>query len=443
MNTTNYAAAIMLCAAAIPATQAAQKRPNVILILTDDKGYGDLGCYGSTTNQTPNMDRLAAEGVHMTDFHTNGTLSSPTRAALMTGGYQQWTGIEGVVTAADHRDVGLALSEVTIAEVMRDNGYKTAMFGKWHLGYPAEFNPIHQGFDIFKGYVSGNVDYFSHIDQEGYIDWWFNDKLRADEGYTTDLITRYAMNYIKSESKSDDPYFMYLPYEACHSPLQGPNDEAIRSIVDGKMVTKKRGQVDGKAIYKTMVESLDQNIGELLKVLEDSGEADNTIIILFSDNGGSSSSSCAPFSGHKGSLLEGGHRVFSIVHYPKEIKAGTVCDQTIMSMDMMPTICEAVNIPTKGIGRDGISVWKTLTKGKELPQRDLFWKRPEKGVAVRRGDWKLTLKEDRKSGTLINIVDDITEKNNVWGNHPEIVAELTTAIMDWEAQFTNIKSISK
>ncbi len=444
MNRAKYITALTLCAATVGVAEAAKKQPNVILIMTDDMGYSDLGCYGNTSNHTPNMDRLAAEGVRFTDFHSNGTVSSPTRAALMTGGYQQWTGVEGVITAADHREVGMPHSEVTIAEVLKEGGYKTAIFGKWHLGYPAEFSPIYQGFDVFKGYVSGNVDYFSHIDQAGFIDWWNGDKLEADEGYTTDLITDYAIDYISTESGDDKPYFLYLPYEACHGPFQAPDEEeAIRSInEDGKMVARSRGKVDSKAIYKKMVESLDQNIGRLMATLEESGEADNTMIILFSDNGGTATTSNAPLSGYKAQVLEGGHRVFSIIKYPGKVKAGVVCDETTMSMDIMPTICEAANVSMKGFDREGVSLWKLLTKGKSLESRDLFW-RFMGNKAVRRGDWKLIVDKDGKTKRLFNLADDISEKSNLVEKYPEMVADLTVAIIQWESQFDEVKSVSK
>ncbi len=231
------------CIAIIPtisfAASGTEQRPNVIVILVDDVGYGDYACYGHPTHKTPNLDKLASEGIKFTDFHSNGAVSSPTRAALMSGRYQQHFGIEGVITAASHRDVGLPLGTTTIASLLKSNGYKTAMYGKWHLGYPKENNPINYGFEKFVGYVSGNVDYFSHIDQEGYEDWWHQDRLVKEEGYTTHLITEYAERFI-AETK-DEPFFLYVAHEATHGPWQGPSDSAIRSIEDGEYKTKELG----------------------------------------------------------------------------------------------------------------------------------------------------------------------------------------------------------
>ncbi|MDA7895419.1 sulfatase-like hydrolase/transferase, partial [Akkermansiaceae bacterium] len=152
------------------------EKPNIVFIMADDLGYGGLSCYGSKTTKTPHLDKLASTGVKCLDFHSNGAVCSPTRAALMTGRYQQRSGVGGVITATSHRDTGLPLKEWTLGEAMKEFGYATALFGKWHLGYPAKFNPIHQGFDEFEGFVSGNVDYHRHIDQEGYFDWWKRDK---------------------------------------------------------------------------------------------------------------------------------------------------------------------------------------------------------------------------------------------------------------------------
>ena len=186
-----------------------QEKPNIIIIMADDMGYGDLSSYGSTFINTPNLDKMAAEGIKFTDFHSNGSVCSPTRAALLTGKYQQRLDIDGVVTAKNHRDKGLATIEKTFAEAIKAAGYVTGMFGKWHVGYQTKFNPINQGFDEYIGYVSGNVDYHSHIDQEGYEDWWEGDTLKSEKGYSTDLITKHSVDFIKRH-KDILFYFIFL-----------------------------------------------------------------------------------------------------------------------------------------------------------------------------------------------------------------------------------------
>ena len=229
-------------------------KPNFILIMADDLGYGDISCYGNTYINTPNIDRLAMEGIRFTDFHSNGAVCSPTRAALLTGKYQQRTGVGGVITAASHREVGLAIEEITIADELKKHGYSTGVFGKWHLGYDPKFNPSLQGFDDFSGFVSGNVDYHAHIDQEGYFDWWNNTEIKDDKGYTTDLITEYGLDFIdrNNPKKTEKPFFLYLPHESPHYPYQRRTDKALRRVGEKGTDLVLEDSIPG--IYKEMVE---------------------------------------------------------------------------------------------------------------------------------------------------------------------------------------------
>jgi arylsulfatase A-like enzyme len=185
--------------------RATASRPNVILIVADDLGYGDLASYGNTEHQTPHLDKLARGGIQFLDFHSNGVVCSPTRAALLTGKYPQSTGITGVITAKAHRDTGLDPREVLISEILKENKYKTGMVGKWHLGYDTTYSPVKQGFDSFKGYVSGNVDYITHFDQVDIFDWWLNTEKSNEKGYTTDLITQHALSFIDQHKKVTCP----------------------------------------------------------------------------------------------------------------------------------------------------------------------------------------------------------------------------------------------
>lgn len=412
---------------------------NIIMIVVDDMGYGDFGCYGNREHNTPNIDRLADEGILLTDFHTNGVVSSPTRAALMTGRYQQYTGIEGVVTAAGHRDYGLSPKMPTIAKLLKKRNYKTVIFGKWHLGYDKKYNPINHGFDKFVGYVSGNVDYFSHIDQTGYEDWWENDNLKPENGYTTEIITDHAIDYI--EKNKETPFFVYIPYEACHTPLQGPNDRAVRFLEDGKMKVKGTGRRDNNTIYKEMVESLDDNVGRIMKTLKKQGLEDNTFIVFFSDNGGAKYSCNKPWSGGKGSLLEGGHRVSSIVRWPNRIKPGSISDETFLTIDLMPTVCEIAGVSLDGIAYDGSSMVESLTKLNSMPERVLFWRTP-KGICARKGDWKIHTDRNYNNIRLYNLRDDKAEKNDIKDSNPNIVEELINEIKKWDSNFKNIQQFT-
>lgn len=213
-----------------PTQSASTQPPNIVLIMADDLGYGDISPYGGWI-KTPNLKQLAQTGVQFSDFHASGNVCSPTRAGLMTGLYQQRLGIPGVLFADPARPehyAGIAAAHTTIAEVLQQHGYATAIFGKWHLGYQAQHNPTLHGFDEFRGFVSGNLDYQSHIDMMGRADWWHNDKLQAEEGYLTDLLTDHAVRFI--EENTDRPFFLYLPHHAPHFPFQGRNDPADRSI---------------------------------------------------------------------------------------------------------------------------------------------------------------------------------------------------------------------
>ncbi|MEM1295418.1 MAG: sulfatase-like hydrolase/transferase, partial [Verrucomicrobiota bacterium] len=203
----------LLVATALTQILAAQPQPNFVIILADDLGYGDLGCYGSKFSRTPNLDRLADEGMRFTDFHSNGPMCTPTRAALLTGLYQNRFGRRfEAALSGKNRDKGLPLEAVTIAEVLRDRGYATACFGKWHLGYEAPWFPVNQGFDEFRGLLSGDGDFHTQVDRSGNEDWWHDEQLSAEDGYTTDLITQHGVDFI--ERHRDQPFLLYLPHLA-------------------------------------------------------------------------------------------------------------------------------------------------------------------------------------------------------------------------------------
>jgi arylsulfatase A len=417
------------------ATELAQK-PNIILILADDLGYGDLGCYGNTDIRTPNLDALAKRGMRFTDFHSNGAMCSPTRAALLTGRYQQRCGIENVLSSKRDTERGLPLAETTFAEVLRDAGYATGIFGKWHLGYTSELNPIRHGFDRFRGFVAGGLDYHSHIDRSGRPDWWRNGQLEADEGYTTDLLTDYGIRFI--EENKDRSFCLYMPYQAAHFPFQGPNDKADRVTgADYWSDAKYGSRKDQKTAYKEMIESLDHNIGRIVRALRRLQLHEKTFLFFTSDNGAYSwVGSNSPCSGQKGSLLEGGHRVPAIACRPGTIRPGTVSDETLLTMDLFPTMAAmaGAKLP-RGIGLDGVDFGPTLTGKGTVSGRAVFWRTSQQG-AVRRGPWKLLIRRTKNNAftQLFNLKDDIGERNDLAKQHPGIVKELTIAFGAWEKQ---------
>jgi len=417
---------------------ASSEKPNIILIVADDLGYGDLGCYGNKVIKTPNIDALAKGGLKFTDFHSNGPMCSPTRAAILTGRYQQRCGIEGVLSSKSNYNTGMAPKEVTFAELLKTAGYRTACFGKWHLGYKPQFGPIVQGFDTFRGYVAGGLDYHSHIDRSGRPDWWKDDKLVPEEGYTTDLITKHAINFIKQNKNK--PFCLYLPYQAVHFPFQGPNDPADRIIGGNYWSKAKYGRrylpvEDRKAAYKEMVEALDAGVGQIVREVKKLGLEKKTLIFFTSDNGAYKwVGSNLPCRGQKSDLWEGGHRVPAIAYWPGTIKPGTVTDETAMTMDLLPTMVEmaGAKLPP-GLRLDGVSMLSLLVRGKKLPQRTLFWRfRTEH--AVRKGPWKLLVRGDK--WYLFDLSKDIGETNNLIEQKPALAAALEAEFVAWEKDVT-------
>jgi arylsulfatase A len=405
------------------------QRPNFVVIMADDLGYGDLSSYNGWI-RTPHLDALADSGMRFTDYHSSGNVCSPTRAGLLTGRYQQRAGIPGVVFADATRDVhyhGLQQSETTFAEVLVAAGYRTAIFGKWHLGYYTQYNPIRNGFQEFRGYVSGNVDFFSHVDQSGKYDWWHQDEHAIEEGYTTHLITRHAVRFI-NENK-DQPFCLYLPHEAPHYPYQGPHDKAERSV-DGKFATSG-ARKDVRSAYREMVEEMDRGVGEVVEALKRNGIERQTLVIFCSDNGANGNGVNKPLRGAKGSDWEGGHRVPCIASWPGRIIEGRTTDQLSISLDVMPTLLDAAGIaaPTER-PLDGVSLLPVLTGQQQPTQRQLVWN----GAAIRDGQWKLIVNGKGEKGVgLYDLASDIGEQTNLATRHPERVEQLQASLAAWRA----------
>jgi len=410
-------------------TNVSAERPNIIIIMADDLGYGDIGCYGSTKIRTPNIDALARGGMKFMDYHSNCPVCSPTRAALLTGRYQQRCGIEGVIYAkGPTRQTGMALEEITFAEVLKRCGYATGIFGKWHLGYNVEFNPAKQGFDEFIGYVSGNVDYHSHIDGAGFEDWWKNCEKVPEEGYCTDLITRHGIEFMKRHR--DEPFCLYLPHEAPHSPYQGREDPPERLSGGGKG-RKAKGEEISRA-YKEMVEVMDEGIGRIVETFRHLGLERKTFIFFCSDNGATKNGSNGALSGFKGSLWEGGHRVPAVAYWPGRIKARTITDETVLGMDLFATMASiaGAKMPA-GLRLDGVDILPVLTEGGKMPERMLFW-RYRKEKTVRKGPWKLLVQNNQSK--LYNLDDDLGEKKNLAEAKPDMVKQLEDELSAWEQE---------
>jgi arylsulfatase A-like enzyme len=430
--------------------------PNIIVILADDLGYGDLGGYFGGKAKTPNLNQLAQEGMLFSDFHSNGPMCSPTRAALLTGRYPQRLGIENALPT-DWQDRGIGSeenkNEITIAAYLHKAGYATGIFGKWHLGKHPSANPIRHGFDEFRGLTCGSGDYFSKMDRNGFKDWWHNESLSFQEGYATDVITDNSVSFIKMQK--DKPFFLYVAYNAIHFPWQTSEDGALETVREGEDFTStypgtksklgphKPDQIPGAVIR--MIEDLDKNIGRLFASLREEGLDRNTLVFFTSDNGGYLNyndniwpevGSNGPLKGQKGQLYEGGHRVPAIAWWPGHIPAQSVCNQTISTFDLLPTYLDllGIKLPSKRSFNflDGVSILPLLIRGKELEPRALFW-RIGNQKAVRKGHWKLVMQNQDGTPELYNLSDDISEIYNLANQYPEIVSRLKEDLTDWES----------
>ncbi len=417
----------LICPAGL---QAEPERPvNFVIIMADDLGYGDLGCYGGERSKTPNIDALATGGLKFLDFHSSGAVCSPTRAGLMTGRYQQRVGVPGVITAAGHRHIGMPLAEVTFAEVLKEAGYATGMFGKWHLGYQPKFNPVHQGFDQFRGYVSGNVDFFSHVDQVGKYDWWEGDKQIEEEGYVTHLITKHSVKFI--EEHQDRPFCLYVAHEAPHYPYQGPGDKPLRTV--GGKFNNQGARKDIAQAYKEMVEAMDDGVGEIVAALKKHDLEEDTLVMFFSDNGANQRGSNGALRGHKGSVWEGGHRVPCLARWPGVIEAGETTDVMTITLDIFPTLVELAGAKHSPQGKiDGVSLAGLLRDQTPLERERLFWG-TRRGRAMRDGDWKLVAAGKGKP-MLFDLGEDLAEATDLAGKHPDRAAKMINELGDWEQE---------
>jgi len=402
-----------------------KEKPNLILIMADDLGYEGISSFGNSSIKTPHLDKMAAEGLKFTDFHSNGSVCSPTRAALLTGRYQQRSGLEGVIYArGPTRQTGLPLSEITIAEALKSAGYATGIMGKWHLGYDSKFNPIHQGFDQFVGYVSGNVDFHTHRDNTGFFDWWHDLDTVREEGYVTDLITKHAVAFIQDHK--DHPFFLYVPHESPHVPFQGRNDPGYR-FADNEF-TYYGPVEDRDRAYKEMVEVMDEGIGKIMEQLKKLQLEEETLVVFISDNGGESFGHNGPLRADKGSLFEGGHRVPAIAYWKGKIVPGTT-DELAATIDWMPTFMALGGVDMAQIpSQDGLDLSPLLLERKALEDRNLFW-RYRKQAAVRQGDWKLMV--DDVDTLLFNLNNDLAETTDLSESELERKRILSRKLKTW------------
>ncbi|QDV52591.1 sulfatase-like hydrolase/transferase [Gimesia fumaroli] len=434
----------------IAAVRAPGDQPNLIVIMVDDMGYAGVSCFGNPYFKTPEIDRLAKEGLKLTDFHSSGTVCSPTRAGLLTGRYQQRSGIEAVIhPVSDHPEhrKGLRKIENTFAEPLQQAGYRTGLVGKWHQGYPHnsdEFHPDNHGFDTFIGYHSGNIDFISHVGDHVKHDWWHGRKETREDGYSTHLINQYALQFIKENQ--DQPFCLYVAHEAIHNPVQVPGDPVRRSEAEGWKRWKPANEEERIEKYRGMTLPVDEGVGQIRDFLVKSGLDKNTFVLFFSDNGPSRDfpSGSPKWRGGKGSVYEGGHRVPAIAWWPGKIEAGTVSDVPAISIDVMPTLLGIAGVKAPADRPlDGVDLAPVLFQQKTLAARPLFWaslsNRGGRSEAMRQGPWKLVVLHPRaKPGTFENeklelyrLDRDPGEQNNLLKQEPEQAAKMLKQLKDW------------
>ena len=411
------------------APAAAQTKPNVVLIVMDDVGYGDYGAYGAPDIRTPSVDRLARDGVKFTDFYAAPSCT-PTRVALITGRYYQRTALEVPLGAAPAGGRGLEANGRTLPQLMKNAGYATGLIGKWHLGYRPDQIPKAHGFDYFFGFLSGLVDYYQHTDQSGKPDLFENDKPVTVDGYMTDLITERAIRFI--DQSKQQPFFLEVAYNAAHWPFQVPDKPSVAPD-NARFVQPHEEHTSTRADYAAILERADQGVGRIVSTLEKLGLTRNTLVIFTNDNGGEWLSRNAPLFHRKTTIWEGGIRVPLIMKWPARIPAGRTTPQAGFVFDLTTTILAAAGATVPAEARfEGINLLPIASGQTPAVERTLFFRvtgaRAQR--AVRQGDWKLLL--DGGGVFLYNLRSDIGERNDLAKERPEIARRLRPLILEWE-----------
>ncbi|HEY0730445.1 MAG TPA: sulfatase-like hydrolase/transferase [Pyrinomonadaceae bacterium] len=408
-------------------TSAAAKdsRPNIIFILADDLGWGDLSCYGRPDYRTPNIDLLALQGTKFTDAYSASAVCTPTRCGYITGQYPARfkIGLEEPLVATNH-DVGLEPGHPTIASLLKQSGYDTALIGKWHLGFRPEWGPNAHGFDEFFGILAGAGDYFLHTNGLGQRDLYENVTPVERNGYLTDLLTERAVNYVKKPRRA--PFFLSLHYTAPHWPWQGPKGGEKITFTDKAIEPAMMAAGGSLKLYAEMMKSLDEGVGRVMKAIRAAGLDKKTLVIFTSDNGGERFSYQWPFAGRKGELLEGGIRVPAIVRWPGIVPANRVTQQMAISMDWTATIVAAAKTDARSL--DGIDLLPVIKGASSERDRTFFWRIYDQD-AVRDGKWKFF-----RNGEVRRLFDlslDQREQADFSKKHPEVLQRLMKEFDKW------------
>ncbi|NGN65612.1 sulfatase-like hydrolase/transferase [Streptomyces sp. A7024] len=413
-------------------TKASSRRPNILFILGDDLGWADLSSYGSTHIRTPHLDRLARQGVRFTHAYSGSATCSPTRFSLYTGRYPGRTK-GGLAEPIADKSVGLEPGDPTLASLLRGVGYDTALIGKWHCGFLPDYSPTKSGWQTFFGNFGGALEYYSKLSGNGEYDLYEGDAQHKDLRYYTRILTERAADFVSERREQSRPWLLNLNFTTPHWPWIADGDEQTSAEITARIKAGDQRALwhdDGGSleIYRTMVEDLDRSIGTVLDALDRSGQAEDTLVIFASDNGGERWSYNWPLSGNKSSLQEGGIRVPTIARWPTRLRGGQVSHVPVFSPDWTATLLKLGGArPASTHPLDGASLAGYLLRGEDAPDRDLFWRvRGER--ALRRGDWKYYR---GKSGAdqLFHLTADPRELADQARSEPELLDRLRTA---WE-----------
>ncbi|GER09858.1 sulfatase family protein [Variovorax boronicumulans] len=425
-------------------TTRSSTRPNIIFIVADDLGYADLGCYGGREapfgRVSPVLDGLAANGLKLTQGYSNSPVCSPTRFAMITARYQYRLrgAAEEPINSRSRGSttLGLPTEHPTLPSLLKDSGYKTALIGKWHLGYPPSFGPLRSGYEEFFGPMSGGVDYFTHCDSAGRHDLWYGEEEhKDDEGYLTDVLSKRAVDYVERMATQEAPFFLSLHYTAPHWPWETRDDADKAPLVKDNLFDLSGGNIH---VYRRMIHHMDEGIGWIMAALEKHGMADNTLVVFTSDNGGERFSDNWPLVGGKMDLTEGGIRVPWIAHWPKVISKGGESTQLCMTMDWSATMLDAAGVKADAAyPLDGVSLMPVLKDATHTFRRPLHWRMNHRGQeAMRDGDWKY-LKVDGNE-YLFNIPADERERANLGKKEPQRLEAMRAQWQAWNATMPGI-----
>ncbi len=447
----------LLCGSIFAADPATATRPNILLIVSDDQGYPDLGCMGLKPIQTPHLDRLAAEGVRATNFYVTWSACTPSRGSLLTGRYPQRNGLYDMIrndlvnfgyhyppeeyAVSPEMTLGLDVREKTIGDMLKTAGYVNGAVGKWDMGQARRFLPLQRGFDYFYGHGNNGIDYYTH---ERYgVPSLFRGNTRTEEDkgtYATDVFKREALEFVGGHA-GEKPFFLYLAFNAPHSAssfgkgtVMGEQKLAEGVQTPEKYVAMYRDKVPSEKLarYYGAVTCMDEAIGELLQFLDERHLADNTLVLFLSDNGGSGNGGNEPLRGQKSTMWEGGLRVPFIARWPGKLPAGKVTDEFLTSLEIVPTVLVATGAAAPdGVKLDGFDMLPVLAGKVKSPRQEMFWQRRSE-KAARVGNWKWC--ESEKASGLYDLSNDLGEKHDLSKAQPDVLKMMQDKFAAWRAE---------